>query len=100
MCNPVSATIAAVGGLSTAIGASRQRSAMRRQERAQQEALARQEQTAANARKAEENTRRRPNYGALFDRNTIAGGVSSTVLTGAGGVTNGLSIGRNSLLGG
>lgn len=100
MCDPVSATLAVIGGASTAISAGQQRSAARRQARAQQEALARQETTAANARKAEENARRKPNYGALFDRNTIASGVSSTVLTGAGGVTNGLSIGRNSLLGG
>lgn len=76
-----------------------QRRAQRSQDRAQRENIAAQERVNADARKAEANKRRNPNYGALFDRNTIKSGVSATMLTGPGGVSNGLSLGRNSLLG-
>lgn len=80
--------------------ASRQKKALREQERVQRENIAAQERTAANAQKAEANRTRTPNFNAMFDKNTIAAGVGSTVLTGAGGVSNGLSLARNSLLGG
>lgn len=100
MCDPVSATIAAVGGLSTLASGVAQRKAQRQQDRAQAQNLAAQEKLTADAAKAEANKRRTPNYNALYDKNSIAAGVGSTVLTGAGGVNNGLSLGRNSLLGG
>ena len=100
MCDPVSATIAAVGALGAGASYSQQRKAARAQERAQAQNLAAQEKLAADAAKAEANKRRTPNYAALYDKNSIAAGVGSTVLTGAGGVNNGLSLGRSSLLGG
>ena len=100
MCDPVSATIAAVGGLAMGTSAIQQRSAQRAQNRAQAQNLAAQEKLTADAAKAEANKRRTPNYNALYDKNSIAAGVGSTVLTGAGGVNNGLSLGKNTLLGG
>ena len=100
MCDPVSAAIAVVGGWSSGVSYTRQRKAQRQQERAQAQNLAAQEKLAADAAKAEANKRRTPNYNALYDRNTIAAGVGSTALTGAGGVNNGLSLGKNTLLGG
>lgn len=100
MCDPVSATIAVVGGLASGVSYTQQRKAQKAQDRAQAQNLAAQEKLAADAAKAEANKRRTPNYNALYDANTIAAGVGSTVLTGAGGVDNGLSLGKNSLLGG
>lgn len=101
MCDPVSATIMAVGSLGGALVAgSQQKKALRAQQAAERENIAAQEKTRANAQKAEANRTRTPNFNAMFDRNTIASGVSSTMLTGAGGVSNGLSLARNSLLGG
>jgi type II secretory pathway pseudopilin PulG len=100
MCNPVAATIAVVGGLASGVSYTQQRKAARAQERAQAQNLAAQEKLAADAAKAEANKRRTPNYAALYDKNSIAAGVGSTVLTGAGGVSNGLSLGKNTLLGG
>jgi hypothetical protein len=116
MCDPVTASLAALGtfatsaaGVGTAVAAGGllagksaldQRKAMKDQKAAQRANIAAQERTAANAAKAEANRTRTPNFNAIFDKNTIASGVGSTVLTGAGGVTNGLSLARNSLLGG
>ena len=115
MCAPILPALAAIGtfagsaaGLGTAIvggtalagaGMLQQRAAQKSQNRAQRENIAAQERANANAQKAEANKRRMPNYGAIFDRNTVKSGVSATMLTGAGGVTNGLTLGRNSLLG-
>ena len=100
MCDPVSATSAAVGGLASGVSYTPQRKAARAQERAQAQNLAAQEKLTADAAKADANKRRTPTSNALYDKNSIAAGVGSTVLTGAGGVNNGLSLSRNSLLGG
>ena len=100
MCDPVSATIAAVSAVAGGVGYSQQRKAQKAQNRAQAENLLAQQKTLADGQKAEANARRQPNFSAIFDKNTIASGVGSTMLTGAGGVTNGLSLGKNSLLGG
>ena len=67
MCDPVSATIAAVGGLASGVSYTQQRKAARAQERAQAQNLAAQEKLAADAAKAEANKRRTPNYNALYD---------------------------------
>lgn len=99
MCDPVTLAVTAATAVAGGVGMAQQRSAQRSQERAQRENIAAQERTNANARKAEANKRRMPNYGAIFDRNTIKSGVSATMLTGAGGVTNGLTLSRSSLLG-
>lgn len=97
MCGNPLRLLSPVGALFGA--ASDQRKAQRQQERAQNEAIAAQRRTQADAAKAEANRRRMPNVGALYDQNTIKGGVGSTILTGAGGVQNGLALGRNTLLG-
>lgn len=98
MCGNPLEVLSPVGALFGA--ANRQRKALRQQEAAQAAALAAQQKTLADGQKAEANARRQPNFNAIFDRNTIAAGVGSTMLTGAGGVTNGLSLGKASLLGG
>lgn len=98
MCGPALIPLA-VSAVSTGVGVLSARKARKSQDRAQRENVAAQERTNANAMKAEANKRRMPNYGAIFDRNTVKSGVSATMLTGAGGVTNGLTLGRNSLLG-
>lgn len=98
MCPPPLIALAATA-VSTGVGVLSARKAQKSQDRAQRENIAAQERTNANAQKAEANKRRMPNYGAIFDRNTIKSGVSATMLTGAGGVTSGLTLGRNSLLG-
>lgn len=97
MCDPISAI--AGGGLlgGALLGQSQQKKALRAQERAQQQALAASQKTQADAQKAEANARRTPNFNAIFDRSSVAPG--ATVLTGAGGVSNGLTLARNSLLG-
>lgn len=98
MCGPLAVPLA-MAAVSTGVGVMQARSQQRSQNRAQRENIAAQERTNANARKAEANKRRLPNYGALFDRNTIKSGVSATMLTGAGGVSSGLTLSRSSLLG-
>lgn len=97
MCDPLSATIG--GGLlgGALLGQSQQKKALKAQERAQAAALALQQSTQANAAKAEANARRMPNFNAIYAKQTMNPG--STVLTGAGGVANGLTLSKNSLLG-
>lgn len=98
MCGNPLEVLSPVGAIFGA--ASRQRKAQRQQDAAQAAALAAQQKTLADGQKAEANARRQPNFNAIFDRNSLSSGVSATMLTGAGGVTNGLSLGKNSLLGG
>lgn len=97
MCDPLSAI--AGGGLlgGALLGQRQQKKALREQNAAQAANLAAQQRTQANAAKAEANRTRTPNFDAIFARQTIAPG--STLLTGAGGVSNGLTLARNSLLG-
>ena len=113
MCDPVTASLAALGtfatsaaGVGTAIVAGGalagksmldQRNAQKKQAKVQQQSLMAQQATAANAQKAEANARRMPNFNSIYAKQTMNPG--STVLTGAGGVSNGLSLSRNSLLG-
>lgn len=101
MCDPVTAAIslggAAIGGLAQR---SQQRKAQRAQEAAQRESLANQERVQANAAKAEANARRKPNYGQMFAADTQRRGAAGTLLTGAGGVSTGVTLARNTLLGG
>lgn len=97
MCGNPLEVLSPVGAIFGA--AARQRKTLREQERTQAANLAAQELTQRNAQKAEANKTRTPNFNAIFDKNTIKSGVGSTVLTGAGGVSNGLSLARNSLLG-
>ena len=115
MCDPVTASLAALGtfatsaaGVGTALVAGGalagksmldQRNAAKKQSRVQQQSLMAQQAAAANAQKAEANARRMPNFNSIYNRNTVSAGVGSTVLTGAGGVANGLSLSKNSLLG-
>lgn len=100
MCDPVSATIAAVGTIGgSLIGASQQKKALAAQNRAQQANLAAQAKLQGDAAKAEANARRTPNYGALFAQNAEKRGVASTLLTGAGGAGTG-ALARATLLGG
>lgn len=113
MCDPVTASLAALGtfatsaaGVGTALVAGGalagksmldQRNAAKKQSRVQQQSLMAQQAAAANAQKAEANARRMPNFNSIYAKQTMNPG--STVLTGAGGVSNGLSLSRNSLLG-
>lgn len=73
----------------------------RLQNQQQAEALKAQEKLAADAQKAEANRTRAPNISAMIGANSQTAGVGSTMLTGPGGIAAaGLSLGRNSLLGG
>lgn len=100
MCDPVTATIAAVGGIgSSLLGANQQRKAQRAQDAAQRANLAAQAKLQGDAAKSEANARRTPNYGALFAQNAEKRGVASTLLTGPGGAGAG-ALGRATLLGG
>lgn len=100
MCDPVTATIAAVGGIGgSLLGARQQKKALAAQKRAQEQNLAAQAKLQGDAAKAEANARRTPNYGALFAQNAEKRGVASTLLTGAGGVGTG-TLARATLLGG
>lgn len=99
MCDPVTATIAAVGGIGgSLLGARQQKKALRQQEAAQRANLAAQAKLQGDAAKAEANARRTPNYGALFAQNAEKRGVASTLLTGAGGAGTG-TLARATLLG-
>ena len=102
MCDPVTATISAIGAIGGGLIQNRQqKKALRAQEQAQQANLAAQSKLQADAAKAEGNTRRTPNYGAMFAKNAERRGVSATMLTGAGGVAgSSLALGGNTLLGG
>lgn len=99
MCGNPLRILSPIGALfGAASDARRQR---RQQAQAQAENLKAQEKLAADAQKAEANRTRAPNISALVGANSQTAGVGSTMLTGPGGIAAaGLSLGRNSLLGG
>lgn len=95
----LSAAIAAVGALS-AYQSSKQAQAQKRAQGKAEDAAAKQEQEAQ--REFRRQNRKAPDIGALLaaNRDGAAGGVGSTMLTGAAGVDPGaLSLGRSTLLG-
>lgn len=103
MCDPVSATLALVGGGLMGFGASSANKAQKAQESANKKAEAAAKLT---AQKSEEATNRAnaksPDTMALRSANErqAKGGISGTLLTGAAGVQPGaLMLGRTTLLG-
>lgn len=98
MCGNPLEILSPVAGIFGA--ASRAKKALKAQNAAQAASIALQAKTTADAQKAEANRTRTPNFAAMLDRNSITNGVSSTMLTGPMGVSNGLTLAKNSLLGG